>query len=245
MNILQCIILGIVQGATEFLPVSSSGHLLLAYRIMGIPNDLSYTLSLHIATLAAVFVAMRKEILALIKRPICKQTGLILLTSLPTAIIAAIVYFLDVDLSSLLGIGFAVTALMLLFSADLKGKKDISVGSALIIGLTQGLAVTPGLSRSGSTISMSRILGIEREKSITYSFLVSIPVIIGSFLTDALKGGFSFSPYMLTGCASAFFTGLLALKFMLKLFDNPKAFVIYLTSLSALVTLNDLFFKMF
>ena len=183
--------------------------------------------------------------ITLIKRPICKQTGLILLTSLPTAIIAAIVYFLDVDLSSLLGIGFAVTALMLLFSADLKGKKDISVGSALIIGLTQGLAVTPGLSRSGSTISMSRILGIEREKSITYSFLVSVPVIIGSFLTDALKGGFSFSPYMLAGCASAFFTGLLALKFMLKLFDNPKAFVIYLTSLSALVTLNDLFFKMF
>ena len=103
MNILQCIILGIVQGATEFLPVSSSGHLLLAYRIMGIPNDLSYTLSLHIATLAAVFVAMRKEILALIKRPICKQTGLILLTSLPTAIIAAIVYFLDVDLQFAIG----------------------------------------------------------------------------------------------------------------------------------------------
>ena len=244
MNVWQCIILGVIQGATEFLPVSSSGHLLLAYRIMGLPDDLSFTLSLHLSTLAAVLVAMRKQILPLIKRPFCKQTGMILLSSLPTAIIAATVYFFRIDLSPFLGIGFALTALLLLFSCE-KGKSEVGAKQAVFIGITQGLAVMPGLSRSGSTISVAKMLGVEHEKAVTYSFLLSVPVIVGSFLADAVSGGFNFSTNILIGCVFAFFTGLASIKFMLNLFNNPKGFIIYLTALSALVTLNDTVFKMF
>lgn len=248
MNIFQAIIIGLLQGLTEFLPISSSGHMLLAARLVNVKISLAEQLIMHLATLLAVVVVLKNDILGMIKRPLQRENRLIVLATIPTVIV---VFFLrdlvDSPLSqTLLPYCFLITAIMLLGSGFFKSKvkKEISYLDALIIGIVQGFAAFPGISRSGSTISTSLMLGNDRQKSARFSFLLSIPIIVGSSIVEVWGGGLGSVHFLslATGFLSAFLSGFLALKFMLKwLGASFDYFAIYLLALSVLLILNDLF----
>ncbi|MCH5163869.1 MAG: undecaprenyl-diphosphate phosphatase [Clostridiales bacterium] len=249
MTVWEAIIIGLIQGLTEFLPVSSSGHIILAERILGVQSELSFALILHLATLLAVVIVMRKEIWECARTP--KKWGPLAVAT----IFSAIVVFAFNDLFKLafdgryLSTCFLITAVMLLFSGLVKPKKqEITCFDAVIIGCVQGFAAMPGISRSGSTVSTSILLGNERSTSVSFSFLLSIPIIVGSALIDLISeglGSIQFLP-LLFGFISAFISGLGAIKLMLKLTSNAcDWFAIYLTALSVFLIVNDLFLHLF
>ncbi len=248
MTVLEAIIIGLIQGLTEFLPVSSSGHILLVQRIMGVNSELGFTLILHLATLLAVVIVMRKRIWQTITSP--KKWGPLILASVFSALVVfALGDALEYALSGrFLAVSFLITAVMLLVSGFVKPKKrEISYFDAVIIGCVQGLAVVPGISRSGSTVSAAVMLGNEKEESVSFSFLLSIPIIVASAAVDLLTEGISSVTFLplLCGFVSAFVSGLLAVKLMLKISKSYDAFAIYLTALSAFILINDLFLHLF
>ncbi|MCL2675854.1 MAG: undecaprenyl-diphosphate phosphatase [Firmicutes bacterium] len=245
MNILEAVIIGIIQGLTEFLPISSSGHTILAGRILGVEANLAFELILHLATLCAVIIVMRKDIFALVKKPFQKETGLLLSATAVTTVI--LLLFLDFFKSTFDGqflpYCFIITAIMLLCAGFFKqSQRKMTYLDALIIGVVQGCAALPGISRSGSTIAAGTMLGQERGRAARFSFLLSIPVIIGSSVVEITGGGLSgvaFLP-LFFGFFAAFVSGLLALRLMLKLFSrSADYFAIYLLALSILLLLND------
>jgi len=212
MNIFQAVILGIVQGLTEFLPVSSSGHLVLFQHLFGFTEaELLFDVILHLGTLVAVFIFFRQDIYAMILSILryCKmvfKTGsfspagedqnlklalLIIISSIPTAIIGLLFKKIaDQLFSSVLIAGsmLILTGIILFFTRFVKSsQKGISLFStkdAFIIGISQGLAVMPGLSRSGTTIATGLFLGLKHETAARYSFLLSIPAILGASLLE-------------------------------------------------------------
>ncbi len=248
MSVLEAIVLGLIQGLTEFLPVSSSGHILLAQRIMGVESELGFTLILHLATLLAVAIVMRKRIWDTIRTP--KKWGPIILASIFSALV---VFALGDALESVLkgkflAASFLITAVLLLLSGFVKPKKrEMTCFDAVIVGCVQGLAVLPGLSRSGSTVSAAALLGYEKEEAVSFSFLLSIPIIVASAAIDLLTEGISSIPFLplLFGFISAFTSGLAAVKLMLKITRSYDAFAIYLTALSAFLLINDLLLHLF
>ncbi|MBQ7583374.1 MAG: undecaprenyl-diphosphate phosphatase [Lachnospiraceae bacterium] len=215
MNILQAIILGIVQGLAEFLPISSSGHLAIIRNLFHIETDqgLLFDVLLHIGTLTAIFVVFWKDIAKLIleffgiitdfirrfKDPdlIVLSSAyrrfvlLIIVSSIPTAILGYIGRdFVEYASSTLLipGIGLIVTS-VLLFICDRigdgrKGIKKITYLNAFEVGIAQGIATLPGISRSGATISACLMLGIKKETAVKYSFIMSIPAVLGAALLE-------------------------------------------------------------
>ena len=249
MTVWQAILVGLIQGLTEFLPVSSSGHIRLIERIMGIKGELSFALILHVATLFAVVFAMRKEVLDFVRSP--KKWGYVIVATLCSLLVVfALSGLLKSALSGkYLAPSFLVTAALLLISGLVKPKKTaITYFDAAIIGCVQGLAVLPGLSRSGSTVSTAMMLGNERAQSVSLSFLLSIPIIIGSTAIDLITNGIgTIRPLPLVcGFLAAFISGTVAVKLMLRL--SAKAwdwFVVYLTALSVFLIANDLFFNLF
>lgn len=249
MTVLEALIIGLIQGLTEFLPVSSSGHILLTERILGVQSDLSFTLILHLSTLLAVAVVMRKQIWDTIRAP--KKWGPLIVATICSAIIVFTLndFFRLAFDGRYLATCFLITAVMLLVSGFIKPKKqEVGYFDAVIIGCVQGLAALPGISRSGSTVSTSIMLGNERTQSVSFSFLLSIPIIVGSALVDLISegvGAIQFLP-MLVGFISAFISGLFAIKLMLKLTANAfDFFAIYLTALSVFLIANDLFLQIF
>jgi len=269
-GILILIILGVIQGLTEFLPVSSSGHLLLFYDIFGVKGEtLILSILFHVATLLAVVIYYRKEIIPLIKHPFCKTN----LKLLVTTIFTVIVYFLFKPIinktfsGDYLFVFFILTAIIL-YVSDYVAEKNIitkrqinkpikyditnlpiTYKQAIIIGLSQGLACIPGISRSGSTIATARIMGIDNS-STTYSFLISIPIIIGSLVLSIIEGGsLVVENYagLILGFIAAFVVGLLAISVMIKLVKKCKLiyFSYYLLILASFLVLNDIFFKLF
>ncbi len=242
MNVLEAFIIGIVQGLTEFLPISSSGHILLVERIMGVQSELSFTLVLHLATLIAVVIVMRKRIYDTIRAP-KKWLPLILATIFSALVVFALGDLIEPMMSgSFLAICFLITAIMLLVSGFIKPKKkEVNTFDAVIIGIVQGLAVIPGISRSGSTVSTAVMLGNEKEESVSFSFLLSIPIIIASAAIDLLTEGISSVPFLplLTGFIAAFFSGLFAVKFMLKVTRSYDGFAVYLAALSAFASADS------
>jgi undecaprenyl-diphosphatase len=221
MNSTEAIILGIVQGLTEFLPVSSSGHLVILQQLFGLKEaELFFDVCLHLGTLLAVMVVFRKEI----KNIIAALMRLVSATGTPETILQKIESDADLKMALLLVIGSIPTAvlgflfrsiadrmfasafivgLMLMVTGLLLwltrrstsrntpcGADRLTPANAFIIGIVQGLAIIPGISRSGSTISIGLLLGIQRETAARYSFLLSIPAIIGAALLS-LKEGFS------------------------------------------------------
>ncbi len=188
MSIIIALILGLIQGLTEFLPVSSSGHLILAQKLFGLQPDLFTNVALHCGTLFAVIIFYKKEIWQLIKRPFSKKGILVILATLPTVALALIAKFLVPEWLDglLLPIGFALTFVLLIWS-DLIGKQKDNLltmkkSTAVIAGVVQGISVLPGLSRSGSTVCAMKMLGVKNSAAVEMSFLMSIPVIIGSIL---------------------------------------------------------------
>jgi len=234
MELVDIVCLGILQGLTEFLPVSSSGHLVLGQYLLGIKSP-GNTLEIlfHIGTLGSVIVVFFDEIkniaFTIDKKPTQKLLVFISIATLP-AIFVGFVFRHDIDrlFDSVTSVGYAlcVTGLILIFSSFSKNKKiKFSFFSSIIIGIAQAVAIIPGISRSGLTITASLLLGISPKKSAKFSFLLSIPIIFGAGLLGAidLQSGdiFKLSTF-LAAILSSFIIGVLALKTLLKLLELGK-----------------------
>lgn len=255
------VLLGLIQGLTEFLPVSSSGHLVLLYNIFGINGDnLLLSILLHVATLLSVVIAYRKDLCQLIKHPFCKTNINLIIATIPTVLI--VLFFKDIiDIlfgGELLVFSFLLTALLLVVSELMSSKYNFVTNNtnvininikwwqALLIGVSQGIAVIPGLSRSGTTISTALISGVDKENATKFSFILSIPVIIGSLIFEIMQGGTlsidaSFWSVGL-GFLVAFVIGMFAIKVMQKLVAKSKLyyFSYYLLVLSAVIVVFNL-----
>ena len=242
MDFLEAIILGIIQGLTEFLPVSSSGHLELAKAILGddsVPEEsLTFTVVLHFATALSTLVIFRKEVAEILKglfqfkwNAETEFSTKIILSMIPAVLVGLL---FEKQLEALfggnillVGIMLLVTALLLLLADKAKQTdKDVSFGNALIIGISQAIAMLPGISRSGATISTSVLLGIDRTKAAKFSFLMVVPLIFGKIAKDLLSGDISFQSSeiipMGAGFFAAFISGLLACQWMIALVKKSK-----------------------
>ena len=239
MTIWQSLLLGILQGLTEFLPVSSSGHLILASSLFEIDSDIFFDVMLHFGTLLAVFIVYFKSIIGLFRKGNYKKLLYLIIASIPTFVLALLVklFVSEKLLCSLLPIGFALTIVMLTLSHYL-GKDRVALTDkplpAIITGVVQGIAVLPGLSRSGSTISTLRLFGVRAEECAEFSFLMSIPVIAGSVAVECY-GAFSASMTVnwlnvAVGMAAAALSGLLAIKIVKKALQKANFiwFAVYL-----------------
>mgnify|MGYP001177167460 CR=1 FL=1 len=262
MEIITAIILGIIQGLTEFLPVSSSGHLEIAKEILGeeklAHKSMLMTVVLHFATALSTIIIFRKDLLEIFcglfqfKNNSSFQFSLkIIISMIPAALIGIlfndeIEFFFGSELV-LVGSMLILTGLLLLFADNAKAsKKNITIKSALLIGISQAIAILPGISRSGATISTSVILGIDKERSARFSFLMVVPLILGKMSQDILSGKINVAdghfPSLLVGFLFAFFTGLIACKWMVKLVKNSqlKYFSYYCFAIGGLVIITAL-----
>lgn len=245
----QALILGIVQGASEFLPISSSGHLLLLEKLGVGQESLFFNIMVHVGTLVAVLVAMRKNLFPILRRPIQKTTGYIILACAPTVVLALIFKYLAPSLISgrLLGFGFVLTACLLTAGETFKKSQTtlLSGKISILTGVLQGIAVLPGVSRSGATISALTVCGVEKTEAANFSFLLSIPIIIGSAILEGIdlaRGSFALGIGVLPliiGTAAAFVSGLLSINIFMKLIKNHSmlGFAIYTLLLGIAVTL--------
>lgn len=267
------LILSVVQGLTEFLPISSSGHLVLLYNIFGIEDNTKLlSIILHIATLLSLLIYYRKEILQLIAHPLCPTNRKIIVTTICTCAVGLVAKpFIDKTFDGqYLFVFFIITAVLLYISDYMTGKHnlvsrtrnfvskniqqvdslaitdiDINYKQAIIIGLTQGIACIPGISRSGSTIAVGRMCGA--KDTTRYSFLISIPIIIASLLLEIIEGNVSslnISPIPLAlGMIVCLIVGLVSIKFMTELVSKNKLtyFSYYLIALSTILVVISLF----
>ena len=241
MTTLQSIILGVVQGLTEFLPVSSSGHLMLASELLGTDlsaaDDLTFSLTLHAATVLSTIVILWREVARLLKgvfsRTFNEEQAYVLkivISMIPVGVVGFLFKdYLEAAFSSVLivGVMLLVTALLLTFAykAKPRQKDTISYRDAFIIGVAQACATMPGLSRSGSTIATGLLLGNKKESVAQFSFLMVLPPILGNALLDIMKGEFGGGVEMLpliAGFVAAFVTGCLACKFMIEIVKRGK-----------------------
>lgn len=236
-KILRGIALGLMQGLTEFLPVSSSGHLLLLENMGLASPSVAMNLFLHVATLLSVVIGMRKSVFDWVRHPFSKRSIWLYITCIPTVIIALIfkLYFEELLLGELLIPCFLITAVILLIPKPNYTKKPNAL-NAIFAGISQGFAVLPGLSRSGCTIAALRLSGIDEKECVELSFLMSIPVIIGGFILE-FKDFSTFDidiAVIIPAFITAFLSGLLSLKVMTKAFTKKSSlpFSIYLLILS-------------
>ncbi len=254
MTIIQAVILGIVQGVTEFLPISSSGHLVLLQKIFGIADpSLTFEIVVHLGTLLAVFAVFWRDILALLKKPFQKFTYLLIIGTIPTGIIGVVFkdFFERIFASgSTLGFGFLITGFVLLFAHNIRyGYKDLDETSyfdAIFVGALQGIAILPAVSRSGLTISGALFRNMDRDFAAKFSFMLSIPAILGAAVFDAkdiLKVGLgNLNPFNLgAGFVLSAIFGYISIKFMLNIIKRGKIkyFSFYVFILGALVLLDQ------
>jgi len=248
-EMLTTAILGFVQGLTEFLPVSSSAHLVFFQHFLGWNKpELFFDIMLHLATVIAVLIYFRKDIPALFTSD-RKTLYLLILASVPTAVIgfAGKDYF-EQTFSSVGSVAvFLFFTSIILFSAQFFGKEkkifsSFGIGDALLIGVAQGLAIMPGISRSGATIAVAMLLGYKRSDSARFSFLLSVPAVLGAALIGFkdFSGdiGVSFSALGLS-IIVAVISGLLAIHYLIKLLNNNKLYIfgLYCLVVSVLVFL--------
>ena len=240
--------MGIIQGVTEFLPISSSGHLVLFSKITGSHSSMTFDLSLHLATVLAVVVCYKKQIVAMVRHPLSKPSTSLVIATVVTAIFVFILRpFAEQSFSGdFICVTFALSALLLLLTLVIKRKNATTSPSFLqsaVIGASQGLAVFPGLSRSATVFFTGNAVGLEKERNTTFTFLLSLPIIVGSMIVSIIEGGFASVPLhcLIVGFCSAFVSGLLSLKLIRRVFckQNLMPFVIYLCLLSAFLLLND------
>lgn len=241
MSIFILIVLCVVQGLTEFLPVSSSGHLLLFEQLFHLSGNLLFlNLFLHLATLLAVVIVYRKKLLEIIKKPFQPYTLKLLLATIFTVVLAFAYEIFEIDkkVTKIYCFGFLATSVLLLLCHRFQKKSgvvtigDISVKNSILVGLVQGIAVVPGLSRSGSTISSLILTGNDEKKSSEFSFLLSIPIIVGGFVLELLKLdknsintiNFDIKIYIFAFFLT-FFVSFFALKITIKLLKKQKFIV--------------------
>ncbi|MCD6363621.1 MAG: undecaprenyl-diphosphate phosphatase [Synergistetes bacterium] len=239
MTALEGFILGAVQGLTEFLPISSSGHLVILEKLWGIGEDiLFFNVSLHAASLLALFIVFRRTVLSLLKGFFFeggyygRLSWVIVFALIPTGIIG-ITLEKRIELLGMreIGVMYLITAFFLFSMRYLGGLRDLrSVGlrDGVFIGIAQGIGVLPGISRSGITIFAGSYLGLDRDSAIRFSFLLAIPTIGGAFLLE-LKDAFLtsgrfvfFSKPLLIGFLSSFIFSLLAIEILLRTLVQRK-----------------------
>ncbi len=247
MNNFEAFILGLIQGLSEFLPVSSSGHIEIGKHILGteIKVNVIFTVILHIATVLSTLVVFRKDIIDLFKgvfqfkwNESTEYVSKILISMVPVGILG--VFFKDYIESffdgniAFVGAMLIVTALLLTITLFVKQKtKDITYKNAVIVGIAQAIAVLPGLSRSGATIATGLLVGIDKSKIAKFSFLMVIIPILGEGLLELIKGDLVSSDIgimpLIIGFSTAFIIGLIACKLMINIVKNSKLiyFAIY------------------
>lgn len=264
MDWLEALILGLIQGLTEYLPVSSSGHLAIGAKLFGLSGEenLAFTVAVHVATVLSTLVILWKEIVWLFKgffkfkwNDEMKYVVNILISMIPVAVVG----FLFKDtVEEIFGSGLLVVGICLLVTAALlafayfakpRQKEKISMLDAFVIGIAQAVAVLPGLSRSGSTIATGLLLGNKKEKLAQFSFLMVIPPILGEALLDVLKmvngsadaamNSIGFLP-LAVGFITAFVVGCLACKWMINIVKKGK--LIWFAVYCAIVGLVSIFF---
>ena len=276
MTYFEAVILGLVQGLAEFLPISSSGHLALLQQWFGIDENkvLLFAVLLHVGTLISVFVVYWKDIWELIvelcltirdlvtgkglrleERPVRKLGVMIIVATIPTAIIGLLFNDLfDKLYTSVLpiGIGLIITGFLLILAErtgnSSRGIDRMNFRNALFIGTVQGIAICPGISRSGSTLFGSLICNLDRKFAVKFVFLISIPSILGSAIMeapDAIEAGMDMAQLgpVIVGMAVAAISGLIAIKTMIKIVSDKKLsyFSYYVWALGAIVVLYSIF----
>jgi len=265
LSILQSIVLGIIQGIAEFFPISSSGHLVVIPFFFGWDYPpLYFTVTVHFATLLAVITVFYRDIYRIIKavalgifkkkwrRTYDFKIGIFIIAATVPGALAG--YFLD-DLfggffsNPLAVAGFLLLTAFILWGSEKMGKrtaskKEFSFLSALIVGIGQALAIFPGISRSGTTISFARFFGIKRREAVRFSFLLSIPIILGSFLfeisrsSDVVFGSGAVVLWsLISGLVSAYLAGYFAIRYLMYLVrkKNLNVFALYCICLSAAI----------
>ena len=244
MNSVEALVLGLVQGLTEYLPVSSSGHLAIGSYLFNVNGEenLAFTVAVHVATVLSTFVILWSEIAWILKglfkfelNDETRYTLNIIVSMIPVGIVG--VFFKD-TVEDIFGSGLLIVGIMLLVTAALlafsyyakpRQKEQIGLRDAFIIGMAQALAVLPGLSRSGSTIATGLLLGNKKERLAQFSFLMVIPPILGEALLDVIKaakgeeafGGIDTLP-LTVGFIAAFVSGCLACKWMINIVKKGK-----------------------
>lgn len=256
MGYIESIVLGLVQGLTEFLPVSSSGHLALLQHFFGVRSDsvMLFTVMLHVGTLVSVFIMYRSDIWILIKelfltikdlftgkglrlqeRPMRKLGVMIIVATIPTTVMGlGLNKFFEALNTNIPAIGIAWIATgFLLFFADRTGDgsrniEKMNFRNGVFIGVMQGIAICPGISRSGSTMVGGLLTGLEREFAVKFAFLISIPTILGAAVLEipqalnATASGSMETGPMLAGIVVAAVSGVLAIKAMIKVVVAQK-----------------------
>ena len=255
MDWIQALILGLLQGLTEYLPVSSSGHLAIGQYLFGLEGEenLAFTVLVHVATVCSTLVVLWSEIAWLLKGTLKFN---IFISMIPIGIVG--VFFKD-TVEEVFGSGLLIVGIMLLVTAALltfsyfahpRTKEKISLKDAFIIGIAQACAVMPGLSRSGSTIATGLLLGNKKESMAQFSFLMVIPPILGEALLDVIKGlkgeaafGCIDTLPLVVGFVAAFVSGCLACKWMVNIVKRGKLvyFGIYCAVVGAALLISQLF----
>lgn len=263
MNFIEALILGIIQGLTEFLPVSSSGHLELGTYFLGVQSEdnLLFSIILHGATACSTIVIFRKHIVEIIRgifqfewNESTRFAAMIILSMIPVGIVG--VFFED-QIERLFGGSILLVGFMLLITALLlavtyfskNNAADLSLPKSFVIGLAQAIAIMPGISRSGATISTALLLGVDKQKAARFSFLMVLPPIIGAMLLKTKQ--FIEQPELVTsisglnltvGFLAAFLSGLLACKWMIAIVQKGKLiyFAIYCGIVGLLAVIGGL-----
>lgn len=257
MNTFEALIMGLVQGLTEFLPISSSGHLVIFGQILNIniSDGNAFSVLLHLATFISVCIVYYKDVIELVKefflmiadifrgkfnldRPYRRMLVMLIIATIPAVVVGFLFKLLDLDsvLSSLMTV-----SIMLLFTSALMYAVDkfndnnfdasnAKFKSAFYVGIAQACALMPGLSRSGSTITAARALGYKKEFAIKFSFLMSLPAIIGAAVLEGadliMSGGFSVELMpLVVGFLAAAISGVLAIKFLINLLNKNKFYI--------------------
>lgn len=276
MTYFEAVILGLVQGLAEFLPVSSSGHLALLQQFFGIDENkvLLFAVMLHVGTLISVFIVYWRDIWELIvelcltikdlctgkglrldERPVRKLGVLIIIATIPTGIIGVLGGdFFDSLYTSIvpIGVGLIITGFLLVMAERMgsssRGLEKMNFRNAFFIGLVQGIAICPGISRSGSTLFGSLICNLDRKFAVKFVFLISIPSILGSAvleLPDAIEAGVTAAEAgpVIVGMLVAAVSGLVAIKSMIKIVSDKKLsyFSYYVWVVGAFVVLLGIF----
>ena len=262
MSIIQAALLGLLQGLGEFLPISSSGHLLLGRMVMGFTVDESpaykmLDILLHVGTLIPVIIVFWKDWWAMLKNPFKSRTLLLLfIASMPTLVVKVIFDdFIDgCDTGWFLGVSFLLTALFLLTAEYVSGRKKqkmdrVGFFHAIVMGCMQGVALLPGVSRSGSTLAGGLLSGLDRKTGAKFAFMMSAPAIAGALLLegkDAIENGWIADLELLptlVGVVVAGVTGYLAIRFMLKLMTKVSLnwFALYVAILGVAILAMQLF----
>ena len=262
MEWFEAILLGLVQGLTEFLPVSSSGHLTIGKALLGVDvSNLKFEVVVHAATVMSTLVVFRKDIFSLLrgllKFKMNKETEYLFFIAVSMIPVFVVGMFFKEQVESIFGSGLLVvgislfvTALLLYLTGVIKpAEKKLTYGRAFVIGISQAIAVLPGLSRSGATISTGMLLGLKKEEIAKFSFLMVLVPVLGEAFLELISGEFTapsseISPLALAlGFGAAFISGLFACKVMIALVKRAKLlpFAIYCGIAGAICLLSLIF----